>query len=51
METVGTGKLWGACNHGKSDAVREVVCVVVDKKGRPLDPTIFQVKRSDYYSR
>lgn len=48
METVGTGKLWAACNHGKSGAVHEVVCVAVDKKGRPLDLTIFQVKNPDY---
>lgn len=47
-ETIGTGKLWAACNHGKSGPIHEVVCVAVDKKGRPLDPTIFQVKHPDY---
>jgi len=38
----------GACNHGKSGVMHEVVCVAVDGKGRPLDPTIFQVKHSNY---
>ena len=47
-ETVGTGKLWGACNYGKSGPAHEIVCVAVDGNGRPLDPTIFQVKNPDH---
>jgi hypothetical protein len=43
-ETVGNGRLWGICNHGRTGPYHEIVCVAVDKKGRPLDSTIFQVK-------
>lgn len=48
MRTVGKGKLWAACDHGKSGAVHEAVYVAVDKKGCPLDPKFFQVENPDY---
>lgn len=37
--------LWAASDRGKPSAIHGVVCITVDRKGRPLDPIIFQVKQ------